>query len=144
MTIIREATDRYYLSFVVQVDVKPLPMTGKSVGIDFGLARLATLSTGKTISNPKHSYKRGQRLAFLQRNLARKQISSKRRMLAKRAVARCNEKISKPRKDALNKLTTRLVSEFDVIMIEDLHLRGIGKNHALARSLSDAGIGMAM
>jgi putative transposase len=144
VTVIREPTGRYYVSFVVRVNVDPLPMTGQSIGIDFGVARLATLSTGETIINPRHSYARAKRLAFLQRNLARKQKGSKRRQLAKRAVARCHEKVSNARKDALNKLTTRLVREFDVIAIEDLHLRGMVKNHALARSLSDAGIGMAM
>ena len=65
-------------------------------------------------------------------------------MLAKRAVARCHTRIADARKDALNKLTARLVREFDVIHIEDLNLRGMVKNHALARSLSDAGIGMAV
>lgn len=144
VSIIREATGRYYVSFVVRVEVERLPMTGQSVGVDFGVSRLATLSTGETIANPKHSYKRGKRLAFLQRNIARKQKGSKRRLLAKRAVARCHEKISNSRKDALNKLTTRLVTEFDVIYIEDLNLRGMVKNHNLARSLSDAGIGMAV
>ena len=144
VTVIREATGRYYVSFVVDVDVAHLPKTGQSVGIDFGVARLATLSTGETIANPKHSYKRGQRLAFLQRQLARKQKGSKRRDGAKRAVARCHAKISNSRKDVINKLTTRLVTEFDVIMIEDLNLRGMVKNHSLARSLNDAGIGMAV
>lgn len=144
VTVIREATGRYYVSFVVKVDVPKLPETGLSVGIDFGVRRLATLSTGERIANPKHSYRRGKRLAFLQRQLARKQKGSKRRALAKRAVARCYDKISASRKDALNKLTTRLIREFDVICIEDLNLRGMVKNHALARSLSDAGIGMAV
>lgn len=144
VTVIREATGRYYVSFVVDAEVAAKPKTGQSVGIDFGISRLATLSTGETIANPKHSYKRGQRLAFLQRQLARKQKGSKRRALAKRAVARCHDKIANSRKDAINKLTTRLVTEFDVIMIEDLNLRGMVKNHSLARSLSDAGIGMAV
>lgn len=144
VTIIREATGRYYVSFVVRVEVEPKPMTGLQVGIDFGVSRLATLSTGENIANPKHLHRRSRRLAFLQRNLARKQKGSKRRALAKRAVARCHEKIGNSRKDALNKLTTRLVTEFDVIHIEDLNLRGMVKNHSLARSLSDAGIGIAV
>jgi len=144
VTVIREATGRYFVSFVVDVEVQPLASTGKSIGIDFGVSRLATLSDGTRIANPKHLHKRARRLAFLQRNLARKQKGSKRRELARRAVARCHQKISDARKDALNKLTTRLVTEFDVICIEDLNLRGMVKNHALARSLSDAGIGMAV
>jgi putative transposase len=143
-TIIREPSGRYFVSFVVEVEVAKLPQTGQSVGVDFGVARLATLSTGERIANPKHLHRRQSRIALLQRRMARKQKGSKRRMLAKRAVARCHEKIGNCRKDALNKLTTHLVREFDVICIEDLNLRGMVKNHALARSLSDAGIGMAV
>lgn len=144
VTIIREASGRYFVSFVVDVDVKALPETGLSVGIDFGVSRLATLSTGQRIANPKHLHKRARRLALLQRRLAKKQKGSKHRALAKRAVARCHEKIANCRKDTLEKLTTRLVREFDVICIEDLNLRGMVKNHSLARSLGDAGIGMAI
>lgn len=144
VTIIREASGRYFVSFIVEQKTQTLPATGRQVGIDFGLSRLATLSTGETIANPKHSYKRASRLALLQRRLAKKQRGSKRRMLAKQAVARAHERIANARKDVLNKLTTRLVREFDVIYIEDLNLRGMVKNHALARSLSDAGIGIAV
>jgi putative transposase len=144
LTVIREASGRYFVSFVVEVEVKAKPMTGESVGIDFGVARLATLSNGERIANPKHLQSRARRLALLQRRLAKKQKGSKRRMLAKRAVARQHEKISNCRKDVLEKLSTRLVTEFDVICIEDLNLRGMAKNHSLARSLSDAGIGMAI
>jgi putative transposase len=144
ITVIREASGRYFVSFCVDVADKSLPLTGAQVGIDFGVARLATLSTGERIANPKHLHKRATRLAMMQRRLAKKQKGSKRRALAKQAVARCHEKISNSRKDALNKLTTRLVSEFDVIHIEDLNLRGMVKNHSLARSLSDASIGAAV
>lgn len=144
VTVIRESSGRYFVSFVVQVEVAPLPRTGQSVGIDFGVARLATLSDGKRIANPKHLRCRQSRLALLQRRLARKQKDSKRRALAKRAIARQHEKIGNCRKDALNKLTTRLVTDFDMICIEDLNLRGMVKNHSLARSLSDASIGTAV
>lgn len=143
VTILREPSGRYFVSFVVDVQVKPLHKTGASVGIDFGVARLATLSTGERIANPKHLHRRSARLAALQRRLAHKQRGSRHRTLAKRAVARQHEKIANSRKDCLNKLTTRLVTEFDTICIEDLNLRGMVKNHALARSLNDVGIGTA-
>jgi putative transposase len=144
VTVIRNSSGRYFVSLTVDVDVAPLAETGQSVGIDFGVARLATLSTGERIANPKHLQSRARRLALLQRRLAKKQKGSKRRALAKRAVARQHEKIGNCRKDALEKLTTRLVTEFDVICIEDLNLRGMVKNHSLARSLSDASIGTAI
>ena len=144
VTVIREASGRYFVSFVVETEVEAKTMTGKSVGIDFGISRLATLSNGERIANPKHGSKRAERLAMLQRRLAKKQKGSRRRARAKQAVARCHEKVFNSRKDALNKLTTRLVTEFDVIHIEDLNLRGMVKNHFLARSLSDASIGTAV
>lgn len=144
VTVIQEASGRYYVSFVVELEVGKLPETGQSVGVDFGISRLATLSTGEHIPNPRHLNKRSARLAFLQRRAAKKQNGSKRRLLAMRSIARCSEKIANARKDALNKFTTRLVSEFDVICIEDLNLRGMVKNHNLARSLSDVGIGIAV
>jgi putative transposase len=144
VTVIREPSGRFFVSFVVEVDTVPLPLTGQSIGIDFGVTRLATLSNGDRIANPKHLHQRQRRLATLQRRLARKKKGSRRRWLAKRAVARCHEKICNSRKDALNKLTKRLVREFDMICIEDLNLRGMVKNHALARSLNDAAIGMAI
>jgi len=144
VTVIRNPSGRYFVSLTVDVDVAPLAETGQSVGIDFGVARLATLSTGERIANPKHMQSRAGRLALLQKRLAKKQNGSKRRALARRAVARQHEKIGNCRKDALEKLSTRLVKEFDVICIEDLNLRGMVKNHSLARSLSDASIGTAI
>jgi putative transposase len=144
VTVLRNPSGRYFVSLTVDVDVAPLAETGQTVGIDFGVARLATLSTGERIANPKHLQSRARRLAMLQRRLAKKQKGSKRRALAKRAVARQHEKIGNCRKDALEKLSTRLVTEFDVICIEDLNLRGMVKNHSLARSLSDAAIGMTI
>lgn len=144
VTVIREPSGRYFVSFVVEAEVASLPKTGETVGIDFGVARLATLSDGTRIANPTHLHRRRHRLAMLQRRLARKQKGSRRRMLAQRALARQHEKIANSRKDTLNKLTTRLIRDYDVICIEDLNLRGMVKNHALARSLSDVGIGMAV
>ena len=144
VTVIRNPSGRYFVSLIVEVDVTPLAETGLSVGVDFGVSRLAMLSTGERIPNPKHLKKRALRLSLLQRRLARKQQGSKRRAMAKRAVAREHEKIGNCRKDTLEKLTTRLVTEFDVICIEDLNLRGMAKNHSLARSLNDASIGTAI
>lgn len=141
LTIIRSSSGRYYVSFVVEVEVAPKRLTGNSVGIDLGVSRLATLSTGTTVANPKHLQKHSSRLAFLQRKMSRCQQGSKRRNLARRAVARTHERITNARRDALHKLTTALVSDFDVVYLEDLNLRGLAKNHSLARNLSDASIG---
>lgn len=143
-TIIRKPSGRWFVSFVVEVEIDPLPLTSVEVGIDFGINRLATLSTGERVGNPRHLTTRARRLAKAQRKLARKQTGSRRRFLAKRRVARIHEKIGNCRKDTAEKLAIDLVRRFDVIYLEDLNLRGMVKNHSLARSLSDAGIGMAV
>ena len=142
--LIRTASGKYFVSLVVETQPAPLPETGESVGVDFGVARLATLSNGERIANPKHSAKWQRRLAFYQRRLARATKGSKRRMKVKRHVARIHEKIANSRSDTLHKLSTDLVTRFDVICVEDLHLRGMVKNHSLARSLHDASIGTAI
>ena len=142
--LIRTASGKYFVSLVVETQPAPLPKTGESVGIDFGVARLATLSNGERVSNPKHGAKWQRRLAFYQKRLASATKGSKRRMKVKRHVARIHEKIANSRSDTLHKLSTDLVTRFDVICVEDLNLRGMVKNHNLARSLHDASIGTAI
>lgn len=142
--LIRTASGKYFVSLVVDTTPAPLPETGESVGIDFGVARLATLSNGERIGNPKHGAKWQKRLAFYQKRLARCQKGSKRRLHVKRHVARIHEKIGNSRSDTLHKLSTNLVTRFDVICVEDLNLRGMVKNHCLARAVSDASIGTAI
>ena len=142
--LIRTASGKYFVSLVVETRAAPLPETGESVGIDFGVARLATLSNAERVSNPKHGAKWRRRLAFYQKRLARATKGSKRRMKVKRHVARIHEKIANSRSDTLHKLSTDLVTRFDVICVEDLNLRGMVKNHSLARALSDASIGTAI
>lgn len=144
LRLIRTASGKYFVSLVVETQPAPLPETGESVGIDFGVARLATLSNGERVSNPKHSAKWQRRLAFYQKRLTRATKGSKRRMKVKRHVARIHEKIANSRSDTLHKLSTDLVTRFDVICVEDLNLRGMVKNHNLARSLHDASIGTAI
>ena len=142
--LIRTASGKFFVSLVVDTQPAPLPKTGESVGIDFGVSRLATLSNGERISNPKHGAKWQHRLAFYQKRLARATKGSKRRLKVKCHVARIHEKIANSRSDTLHKLSTDLVTRFDVICVEDLHLRGMVKNHSLARSLHDASIGTAI
>jgi putative transposase len=143
-TIIRKPSGRYFVSLVVDADIIQLPKTGASVGIDFGIARLATLSTGERISNPKFLNRYQKRMVKIQRNLSRKQKGSNRFKRCKQKLAKVHEKISDSRNDVLNKLAWNLVNRFDIIHIEDLNLRGMAKNHCLARSLSDASIGSSI
>ncbi len=142
--LIRTASGKFFVSMVVETHPVPLPKTGESIGIDFGVSRLATLSNGERIGNPKHGAKWQRRLAFYQKRMARCQKGSHRRNRVKRHCARIHEKIANSRSDTLHKLSTNLVTRFDVICVEDLILRGMVKNHNLARSLHDASIGTAI
>lgn len=164
VTIIRKASGKYFASFVVDVSVPLLPKTGQSVGIDFGISRLATLSTGERVSNPRLSNRFSHRLRLRQKSVSRKYEArkrfraavkkeggdpknvrpSKREIRARRSVALVHEKIANCRKDKLDKFTTDTVRRFDSIYIEDLNLRGMVKNHNIARSLADVGIGTAV
>lgn len=144
VTVIRKPSGRYFVSLVVDITSAPLPETGESVGIDFGVARLATLSTGERIANPKYSNRYQRQLKRQQQALARKTKGSNRYKRQKQRVARVHEKIANSRADTAKKLAWSMVTRFDLICVEDLNLRGMVRNRSLARSLSDAGIGQCI
>lgn len=133
---------KWYISFLCDVEIPHLPKVEKTVGLDMGISALVTTSDGEKIANPRPMRKWRKKLAQAQKHLARKQKGSKRRLRAKRKVARIHEKISETRKDQLHKLTTRLVRENQTIVIEDLSVRNMVRNHCLAGSISDAGWSM--
>lgn len=142
VTITRMPSGRYFVTLTLDVpDLVPLPASDSVVGVDLGLSRLATLSTGEHVANPRHLGKRLKRLARLQRTLSRRVKGSGRWHKQRRKVARLQERIADSRKDTLDKLTARVVRDHGTIVIEDLNVRGMGKNHSLARSLSDASLG---
>ena len=139
ITVSRDSAGRWFVCLLMEDrSVKPLPYTTRTVGLDIGLTSLVTLSNGEKISNPKHESRDRKRLAFAQRRLARKTRGSRNRIKARRKVARINARISDQRTDYLHKLTTRLVRENQTIVVEDLNVRGMLKNHKLARAISDA------
>lgn len=144
VTVIRKPSGRYFVSLVVDVQPAPLPETGEAVGIDFGVSRLATLSNGERIANPKYSNRYQRQLKRQQQSLARKVKGSNRYKRQRQRVARVHEKIANSRSDTAKKLAWSLVTRYDTICVEDLALRNLVKNHSLARSLSDAGIGNAI
>lgn len=144
VTVVRKASGRYFVSLVVDVHPAPLPETGEAVGIDFGVSRLATLSNGERVANPKYSDRYKRKLKRQQQALARKTKGSNRYKRQRQRVARIHEKIADSRADVQKKLAWSLVTRFDTICVEDLALRNMVKNHYLARSLNDAGIGSAI
>ena len=118
--------------------VPPAPPKGGSVGIDLGVKRLATLSDGTTIRNPRALDSNLRRLKRAQRSLSRKAKGSNRRRKARERVARLHARVADLRSDALNKTTTMLARTYTDISIEDLNMAGMVRNHRLARSVEDA------
>jgi putative transposase len=139
VTLSREATGWYFMSFAAEVDAAALslPIVQRSVGVDLGLTRLATLSTGEKISNPRHYYARLRYLRQQQRCLARRQQGSRRREKQRLRVARAHARVREARQYALHALTTRLVRDFDMICLEDLSVKGLARGRQ-ARAVQDA------
>lgn len=137
-TISQTSSGKYLVSVLVEKeDEQLLPKTGCSVGIDLGLKEFAITSDGMKISNPKYFAKSEKKLVKLQRQLSRKSKGSKNRDKARVRFAKAWEKITNQRKDFLQKLSTQLVKDYDVICLEDLQIINMIKNHNLAKSISD-------
>ena len=139
VTVIRDASGRYFASFVVEVEPKPLPANGKAVGIDLGLASLAVTSAGEKIAPPKFLRSALKRLRRLQRNLKHKQNGSNRLAAVRRQVAKLHATIADKRLDFLHQFSTRILRENQTVVLEDLNVSGMLKNRKLARSIADAG-----
>lgn len=138
VTVSRDPSGRWHVSILVETTVSDGPPTDTTVGIDVGVTSLATLSTGEKITNPRHERRDRKRLALEQRRLSRKAKGSNNRARQVRKVARVHSRITDRRRDFLHKLSTRLVRENQTVVIEDLNVRGMVRNHLLARAISDA------
>ena len=138
VTVSRDAAGRWFVSLLCECPIDPLPPSGTTVGIDAGLISLVTLSTGEKITNPRHEKRDRARLALAQRRLSRKTKGSANRAKARVKVARVHARITDRRRDMLHKLTTRLVRDNQTVVIEDLNVAGMLRNHALARAISGA------
>ena len=137
VTLSRDAAGRYYVSFCAQMPRPSLPIVQRSVGVDLGLAHLASLSTGEKIPNPRHYRARLRYLRQQQRCLARRQKGSRRREVQRARVARAHAQVKEARQYALHALTTRLVRDYDLICLEDLNVKGLSRGRA-ARAIQDA------
>jgi putative transposase len=141
ITVKLEPNGRWFVSLLVDTNIGQLPKVEKAIGLDVGINSLVATSDGEKVSNPKHFKKLRQKLKRLQKALSRKQKGSNNRYKARVEVARVYAQITDARKDFLHKLTTQLVRENQTIVVEDLAIKNMVKNHKLAGSISDASWG---
>lgn len=130
---------RWHISLKVDdPTIQPLPPVERSIGLDVGISALVTDSDGNTIANPRTINRFQKRMRQAQKALSRKVKGSNNRRKAKVRVARIHARIADIRQNHLHQLSTRLIRENQTIVVEDLNIRGMVKNHSLARAISDA------
>ncbi len=141
ITIKLEASGRWFASLLVDTDIAQLPKSDRRIGLDVGITSLIATSNGDKIANPKHFKQLRKKLKRVQKALSRKQKGSNNRHKARLKVAKVHAQITDARKDFLHKLTTQLVRENQTIVVEDLAIKNMVKNHKLALAISDASWG---
>ncbi len=134
-TVIKDAANRYFLSFVVEVEPVQVETKNQSIGIDLGIKTFAAMSNGEKAQSPDYS-KSNRKIRKLQKKLQRQPKGSKRREITRIQIAKQHNRISDIRKDFLHKLSTKIVSENQTIVLEDLCVSGMVKNRRLARVIS--------
>ena len=146
-TISWHSSGKYYISLLCKEEISELPKTNSAIGIDLGITDFAILSDGQKIDNNRFTSKMEKKLKREQRKLSRRALLAKKKGIPlseaknyqkqKRKVARLHEKVMNQRTDFLNKLSTEIIKNHDIICIEDLNVKGMLRNHKLARSISD-------
>ena len=139
---VSRVADKWYISIAVEIrrDLT-VQKTGKFVGVDLGVKDIAVTSDGCKFANPRWIHKSEKKLKRLRRELARRHRASKRRERTRLRLARQHDRVANQRKDWLHKITTYLVRKYDVIALEDLNVRGMVKNHNLAKAITNVSFG---
>ncbi|MCL1464816.1 RNA-guided endonuclease InsQ/TnpB family protein [Argonema galeatum] len=146
VTVSQTPSGKYLASVLIEVEGENLTTTteGKIYGIDLGLKHFAVVTDGEKVSkydNPKHLAKYEKNLKRKQQKLARKQKGSNSRSKSRKVVAKVYERISNSRQDFLHKLSYKLVSDSQAVIVENLHVKSMVRNPNLAKAISDVGWG---
>ncbi len=139
LTISKASSGKYFASFQCKTNISEPQYSGKTIGCDFGLKDFVTDSNGIKTQHPKPLKRSQEALKRLQKNAFRKKKGSANRAKAIRRVAKKHEKITSQRNDFSHKLSRTMVNDNQVIILEDLSLKNMVKNHCLAQALSDSG-----
>jgi putative transposase len=138
LTVSKDRSERYFVSLLVETDLKPLKKVKAEVGIDVGIKTLARTSDGQRLENPRPLVRREKQLQRRQRRFSRKVKGSNNRKRAKLAVAKLHARISDGRRDTIQKFTTKIIRENQAIFVEGLNVAGMLKNGNLAKHIADA------
>lgn len=138
VTVSKTPTGKYYVSILVDEHIELKPTTRHKIGIDLGLKDLFILSDGHVVDNPRWFRENQSKLKKAQQHLTRKVKGSNRYKKQRIKVAQVHEDIKNQRTNFLHEVSTALVTHYDVICIEDLNVKGMVKNHCLAKAIQDA------
>jgi putative transposase len=140
-TLSKTPTGKYFVSILSEEQYQPKEKTGAICGIDLGLKDFAITSDGIRFKNNKYTKQYERKLAKAQKHLSRKTKGSNSFEKQRRKTALIHEKITNSRMDNLHKVSHKLVTDYDIIALEDLNVKGMVKNHKLAKHISDASWG---
>ena len=138
VTVSKNLSGQYFISVLVQQEIRPKTKTNGTIGIDVGIKEFAVQSNNVFISNPKYFRENQSKLRAAQKHLSRKKKGSNRGNKQRIKVARIHQKITNQRDYFLQSYSTRLVTDFDIIIIEDLVISNMIKNRKLSKAISDA------
>ncbi len=143
VTISKNCSNQYFASILFDnsVDQPESNTDGKAIEIDLGLTHFAITSDGSKFDNPRILNKHEKNLKLKQQQLSKKQKGSNNRIKARKTVARVHRKITNCREDFLRKLSRRIVNDNQVIVVENLNIKGMMQNHRLAKSIHQVGWG---
>lgn len=136
-TLSKTTTNKYYVSIIVEKEIRELPILNKTVGIDLGIKDLIICSDGNKYKNIRPLYNLEKKLKYKQRQLSKKAKGSNNRKKARLKVAIIHEKIKNTRNDYIHKITNAITNKNQVIIAEDLNVKGMMQNHKLAKAIGD-------
>jgi putative transposase len=140
ITVSRNTSGQYFACICVKREIKPLPPKTKVVGVDLGIKTLATLSDGKTYSNIKPYRTLEIRLRKLQQWFARTTKGTGLHEKIRKRIAKLHQRITNIRNDHLHKVSWQMIRDNGTIVLEDLNIKGMMKNHCLAKSVADVSL----
>ena len=141
ITLSKEPNGKFYLSVLIDKPLRQVPQSSSMVGLDLGIKDFAVTSDGQVIENIHFKKNEESRLKRLQRQISKKIAGSKNREKARLRFAKLNEKIRNRKLNFLHDVTNHLIDENQVIVMEDLNVKGMVRNHKLAESISEVNWG---